>query len=393
MGPAELTEYVEHASEVLAASSELGMRNTQLRLVEPFLETLGWNVRAPEVEAAYEVTAADVRVDYALLADGRPAVFVLTEPCEDTLEAEARRALLDAMREMEVGWGVLTNGRRFAFVGRRDGRDEWVESSLAELPETTTVLERFTRASALERARSRSRAERATAAEQLAGAGEDLVDDLVAELLETTDGAAAADIETATREFVRRLTRSFQPDDEEGARQPSTAPTDVERSASPTDDSDDDSEPDERGATADRSDDDSDGESNQTAEGVRTVATASAGSDGEYVARFFRDRTSVGAVGSSTVAGTMAQVVDYLIEHHHLSRSVSLPYCPADDGMAVLHYEPTHPTGEPMRPAVELDTGPYLWTGGDVEAQRTRLEDLASRAGLRVMFQGDWSPR
>ncbi|WP_439026130.1 hypothetical protein [Haloarchaeobius sp. DT45] len=396
MGPAELTEYVHRASDVVAASSELGLRNTQLRLVEPFLEVLGWNVRAPEVEAAYVVSETEVTVDYALLADGRPSVFVQTGACETSFGPEDRETLLEAMAVMDVAWGVLTNGRQFSFVGRRGGRDEWVDCTLSALPENTRVLDHYTRTSALERARARSRAERATAAERLDAAGEELVESLVADLQAATDGAAAADIEAATREFVDRLARSFRPDEGRDATSADGPTGDSPPEQQPPEETAAVQESKERGGSvsgpAGQEERRSDDGRPATEAGVETVTSASAADDGEYVARFFRDRTSVGAVGSSTVEGAMAQTVDYLIEHHRLTGSISLPYCPGDDDVAVLHREPTHPNGEPMRPAVKLDTGPFLWTAGDVESQRERLEDLASRAGLRVMFQGDWRP-
>ncbi|WP_267639257.1 type I restriction enzyme HsdR N-terminal domain-containing protein [Haloarchaeobius amylolyticus] len=396
MGPADLTEYVEHATEVVATSPELGLRNTQLRLVEPFLEALGWNVRAPEVEAAFHVPGAEATVDYALLADGRPTVFVFTRPAEESLGTDDTDQLSEAMRAAGVSWGVLTNGRQFAFAGSKDGETEWAECDLQGLPERSTVLEHYTRARAIERARTRTRAERETAAERLEDAGDELVEALTTELQAATDGAAAADLETATREFVQRLVQSFRSDDGTGSRPTGTprdgteaGPAGVSDAAeveAETEDTETSVEPaqesvDDAASASDRQD------------GVQTVAAASAGGDGEFVARFFRDRTSVGAVGCSTVEGAMGQIVDYLVEQHHLAGSISLPYCPDEDETAVLHREPVHPDGRPMRPAVELESGPFLWTGGDLETQRARLEDLASRAGLRVMFQGDWRTR
>ncbi|WP_440991351.1 hypothetical protein [Haloarchaeobius baliensis] len=403
MGPDELAAYVQRAESAVAAAAELGLRNTQLRLVEPFLECLGWDVRSPAVEAAFTVDGADRVVDYALLVEGRPAVFVDTLACESSFDPADVEALVSAMGTAGVEWGILTNGRRFAFVARRADGDDGFTCSLGELPSHADDLERFTPERAGEHVRGRD--QRRAAAAAIADHRTALIDAIVGELrsLAGDDAAAVpvAELRTVTDSFVDEVVATVAPeaprneataDDGEATTEPASETPSIEPATTqPTRDepvetangSDIDGPNDEATDVA-SSDDDHD---------VDGATHAPMTDDGEYVARLFKDRTSIGAVGGSSVAGTMKEAADYLLDQHHLDVGLSLPYVPDDGGQAVLNRVPRHPSGEPMGEYVELDAGAYLWTGGSLDERRERIEALAREAGLRVMFQGDWRPR
>lgn len=412
----ELASYVERARSAASAGGELGLRNTQLRLVEPFLECLGWDVRSPAVEAAFAVDGADAVVDYALLVDGVPAVFVDTLASESPLDAGDAETLLSAMEAADVEWGILTNGRRFAFVARQKDGEDGFTCSLGELPSHAADLGQFTPERAAEYVRGRER--RLAAAESIAERRTELVEALVAELNSAagTDAAAVPDgpVRTATASFVDEVVETVAPDEsgipsetasDSGGRHEQSAST-AGGDGSAADDSPSETrsiesvtggaatqagrEPASTGAEghADgyvtRDDDDHD---------VDGAAHAPMTDDGEYVARLFKGRSSIGAVGGSSVAETMKATADYLLEQRHLDAGLSLPYVPNNGGNAVLNRVPRHPSGEPMDEYVTLDAGPYLWTAGSLAERRGRIETLAREAGLRVMFQGDWKPR
>ncbi|ARS88869.1 hypothetical protein [Natrarchaeobaculum aegyptiacum] len=109
--------------------------------------------------------------------------------------------------------------------------------------------------------------------------------------------------------------------------------------------------------------------------------------DGEYVVRFFNDRGSIGAIGGSSSAGGLVYATEYLLGHG--LKGVSLPWGP-DEGPTVLNDDPTRADGSPMVNPTQLSNGWYLELGGDRDDHRARVEQLASRAGLRAMVTGDW---
>ncbi|WP_256299520.1 hypothetical protein [Haloarchaeobius salinus] len=392
MGPDELETYVERAGSAVAASAELGLRNTQLRLVEPFLECLGWDVRSPAVEAAFDVEDADAVVDYALLVDDAPAVFVDTLACESSLGSAEGDALLSAMDAAGVQRGILTNGRRFAFVARGGNGEGGFTCSLTDLPPHADDLERFTPERASEYVAARE--QRLAAAEAIAAGRDDLADSIVAELRSLADDDAAAlpdaELERLTESFVDEVVGTIAPAETPtqpaagSVRPPARGPveTDDRPEDGPTTTAD--------GRETEGGHDTGTDANAHDADGATHAAMAD---DGEYVARLFKGRTSIGAVGGSSVAGTMKEAADYLLEQHHLDAGLSLPYVPDDGGHAVLNRVPRHPSGEPMDEYVQLDAGAYLRTDGTLAECRERVETLAREAGLRVMFQGDWDPR
>jgi len=127
--------------------------------------------------------------------------------------------------------------------------------------------------------------------------------------------------------------------------------------------------------------------------GVSTLAGASEASasesDGEFVLRFFEDGRSVGAVGNPNAGVAVAQGVQYLLAERGLAPRIQLPYAPVADGEAFLAREPVHPDGREMASAIDLGDV-CVATGADAATLRASIEALAGRAGLRVMFAGDW---
>lgn len=421
VGTDELASYAERARATVADATDLGHRTTQLRLVEPFLERLGWDVRSPAVEAAFAVPEVDATVDYALLVDGEPAVFVDALACETALDPAHGDALLSAMAAAGVEWGILTNGRQFAFVARTEDGEDGFTCSLADLPDHAADLERFTPERATEYVHQRGD-RRLAAAEAIADRRAELAAAFVDDLL----AVAGDDAEAVPRDRLRPVADSFLddalaavvPEDHEppgpdaeatdGRTGPDTdgetdaddeAATATEAGSAGTATAPDRPVTDSTGATHDAGARSVDAAGEATADSpdepehdVEGATRATPTEDGEYVARLFDGSSSICAVGGSSVVGTMKGTVDYLAEHHHLDAGLSLPYVPDDGGYAVLNRVPRHPNGEPMAEYVRLDSGPYLWTEGPLSARRERLQTLVREAGLRVMFQGDWKP-
>ncbi|NHN49543.1 hypothetical protein G9464_18390 [Halostella sp. JP-L12] len=370
MNGTDLREYVERAREGLDDAASLSLRNTELRLVHPFLSTLGWDVHRPSVEADLAVPADREPVDYALLVEGRPAVFVDVSACGDPLdEAEVDR-LDAALSSAGVDWGILTNGRSFAFLTRSGDDVERLRCRLVDLPDHEDVVALYSKAAA--ESRIASDAERAAAAERLDDRREAVARRLTETLVAAADGAADDELASATEAFLDDLVETLggseaSPDglyaDETRS---SGSETPSGRTGTPPGGSE--TSPEATGAPA-------------------------ATEDGEYIVRFFDGRTSVGAVGTATPVGTLASAVEYLIDQHAVDGGISLPWRPEagdDAGKAVLNHDPVHPDGTPMAAHEELANGYCLLATLDAASTRVVVEELANAAGLRVMFQGDW---
>jgi hypothetical protein len=435
----DVASFVAEAKEVLAATPDMGKRDTELRVVEPFLSTLGWDVRSSSVTAAYSAPNGTV-VDYALRPNGAMGAFVATAPAADALSRARCDELLAAMRVAGVPRGAYTNGRDFVLVALTAGGVERVDLSLVELPERTDAVA----ALSYDAVDSVTEGGGDAVADALVAAEDDAVEAVLDAVLEVArdhgsgdvDGVAT-DVRPLARRFLDAVVDDLAADDADGdvaaspgtaAGSPSSDDADTldSKDSAPRSQSADDapSESNTGAAPRESSDHDALGESNANeqldadeserasavaddaagdgreggqdgAGSVRSLSAASgsdgASSDGEFVLRFFEDGRSVGAVGSGNVPAAVAQGVQYLLDERGIGPRIRFPYAPGDDDdRAFLHREPVHPDGTRMRAAIDLD-GLYVYTGGDVDALQAALEALADRGGLRVMFSGDWS--
>jgi hypothetical protein len=365
MNGTDLREYVERSQDALDGASNLSLRNTELRLVHPFLSVLGWDVHRREVEADVRVPADRDPVDYALRVEGRLAVFVDVAACADSLDEASVDRLDAALSAAGVDWGILTNGRSFVFLARSGGDTGRVRCRLADLPGHENVVTQYSKAAA--ESRTPDDEERTAAAQRLGDRREAVAERLTETLVAAADGAAEGDLASAVDAFLDDLIDALD------ANAPSSGST--ERGGSDADGTTD----------TDRVE--------SPPEATPDGRAATTGGDGEYVVRFFDGRTSVGAVGTGSPAGTLSSAVEYLVDQHAVDGGISLPWRPDagdDPGKAVLNHDPVHPDGSPMPAHETLSNGYRLLTTLDAASTEVVIEELASKAGLRVMFQGDW---
>lgn len=128
----ELAEYVEQSQSLIDASPQMDEQNTRRKLIEPLLELLGWDMLSPEVELEYSVQmgVGTKKVDYALMLEGTPVVFVEAKGVDSSISDSHRSQLKSYMRQTGVDWGLLTNGVRFELLKRKKGGDRPDEVSL-----------------------------------------------------------------------------------------------------------------------------------------------------------------------------------------------------------------------------------------------------------------------
>ena len=112
----EISEYVQRCQQLIESSPQMDEENTKVKLVQPFLELLGWDLYSTEVALEYTIPMASgsTHVDYALLVGDSPVVFVEAKPVRSTLTDDEVQQLRSYMRqELDVDWGILTNGKSF----------------------------------------------------------------------------------------------------------------------------------------------------------------------------------------------------------------------------------------------------------------------------------------
>jgi len=211
----EIDEYVHRCRQLIESSPQMDEENTKVKLVQPFLELLGWDLYSTEVALEYTIPMASgsTHVDYALLVGDSPVVFVEAKSVRSTLTDDEVQQLRSYMRqELDVDWGILTNGKSFEVLTKnrhRNGGEEVsvVQFDLDDLAENPDVLELLTK----ESIRSGKSDE---VAEQVAQTNrairhlqenEDSITESVTEAVENETGDLTIDLEEQSREFVQSL--------------------------------------------------------------------------------------------------------------------------------------------------------------------------------------------
>jgi hypothetical protein len=102
---------------------------------------------SPEVELEYSVQmgVGTKKVDYALMLEGTPVVFVEAKGVDSSISDTHRSQLKSYMRQTGVDWGLLTNGVQLELLKRKKDRDRPDEVSLGtfslqELPDNIHFL-------------------------------------------------------------------------------------------------------------------------------------------------------------------------------------------------------------------------------------------------------------
>ncbi|WP_121742297.1 hypothetical protein [Natronorubrum halophilum] len=430
MSALDLDAFVTRSRVVADSAPPTTGRETRAWLVDPFLETLGWDRHADSCVS--DTTIDGTKLEYVCSVDGIPALFVAVDPFDESLDKSRAVALLETMAWTGIDRAIYTNGRDYLLLaGTTDA--ERLACRLPSLPDHESAIAHYSREAV---ARHLERHSRAFVARQLAVDRASLLDSIVATLVDATEQGAAyeAEFEAAASRFLEQLVASFADD---GRGQPVAELEDGEASDvsiqfSETDVSGEEgdhvepwsespdvgyTDPDEPSesaasestATARSSETDSspaaENESRtETDRGgdapeptpedgdvdERSAPTAESEDDDEYVVRFFNDRGSIGAIGHSNADQALFQTAEYLFGQG-LS-GVTVPWSPndADGSRAVLNDSPTHADGTPMTAPQPLSNGLYLETGGETTDRAARVEALVARAGLRAMLTGDW---
>lgn len=211
----EIDEYVQRCQQLIESSPQMDEENTKVKLVQPFLELLGWDLYSTEVALEYKIPMASgsTHVDYALLVGDSPVVFVEAKPVRSTLTDNEIRQLRSYMRqELDVDWGILTNGKSFEVLtkNRHENAGEEVsvvQFDLDDLSDNPSVLELLSKES-IRSGKSDEVAEqvaRTNRAIRRLQENEDSVTESITAAVESEIGELTVDLEEQAREFVQNL--------------------------------------------------------------------------------------------------------------------------------------------------------------------------------------------
>jgi hypothetical protein len=211
----DINEYVQRCQQLIESSPQMDEENTKVKLVQPFLELLGWDLYSTEVALEYTIPMAsgNTHVDYALLVGDSPVVFVEAKPVRSNLTKNEIRQLRSYMRqELDVDWGILTNGKSFEVLTKNRHQNSGEEVSvvqfnLDDLAENPDVLELLTKES-IRSGKSDDIAEQVAQTNQAIRylqENEDTVTESVTEAVENEVGELTIDVEEQSREFVQNL--------------------------------------------------------------------------------------------------------------------------------------------------------------------------------------------
>lgn len=352
MDERRVEEFVSRSRDIIDRSPQMDEENTKAKLIRPFLELLGWDFYSPEVSLEHRVRigSGNTYVDYALLIGDSPKVFVEAKSVRDDLSQGELTQLKSYMRqELEVDWGILTNGRTFEVLAKNQYQDDSGEISVAQfdledLSDDHEVLDLLTK----EAIRSGEASEIARQIARTNDAirrirdGEDALATTIVESIEDVAGPVPIELDDHARTFVRDLVSALE---------------------------------DQRDFVADTQPD--------------APSPDDPAIDG-YAVRF-SDGTTVPPSGADSQVAAMGLAVEHLIEEHDLLDEIELPYLrPRAQSNCALNSDPVHPDGREMRSHYELPGGVFLHTHLNGRQKRTHVEDFADEVGLSVEFRGGW---
>lgn len=214
----ELEEYVERARGIIEEAPQMGETNTKEMLVRRFIRVLGWEFHPSEVKLEYPVRMASRRtkVDYALMLENTPVVFVEAKGLDTEITEDHREQITSYMHNEEgVDWGLLTNGEEYEFF-MYDGSPSGFSlgafglDELSEKTEVVGTLSKESVSSGESEERAQRLRERRRAISSLRDEKDEIADDVTEAVTERVGESVAAVAETEAKEFVDRVVEELE---------------------------------------------------------------------------------------------------------------------------------------------------------------------------------------
>lgn len=220
MDEADVDAYVERSQSLIEQTPQMDEQNTKVKLIQPLLELLGWDIYSADVELEYpmQIGRGNTRADYALQLENAPVVFIEAKGCDNSLSEGDRGQLTSYMRQKGVDWGLLTNGARFELFRRRQDSSRPDEVSLAqfsleELSENWSTLKLLSK-ELVETGEAETIAHRIEArrhaVQRLQGEKERIAEEVTEVVVDEIGESLAQEVEPESKEFIDKLIASFE---------------------------------------------------------------------------------------------------------------------------------------------------------------------------------------
>ncbi|ELY61468.1 Restriction endonuclease, type I, EcoRI, R subunit/Type III [Natronococcus amylolyticus DSM 10524] len=358
MDETEVAEYARHSQTIIDDAPQMDEANTKAAVLRDFLDLLGWEIPAnTKLEYSVKVGTRSYKVDYALLLEGAPVAFFEAKGVDTALSSNHREQLGTYMKNENVNWGILSNGKQYQFL-RREVVDTNVkvqvlaEADLKRLPEQITILRAFTKDAiqAGDSEKIANRIEELKAARTSLEKNKDDLSTAITEILtEDVSDTISTLAEPRAKEMIDDLVQEIDAE----------INTDRTRSQS---------------------------------EEVDTSSVETDGSDEQgYIVKIHNGGETLTTFSDTVQSDVMAGVVNYLLENYDLSSEIEpLPYIPGRK-KAIINDEPSSPHDEQaMRNHRELSGGHYLDTHMSGKNKKRYLQRFAEMCGLDASFAGEW---
>lgn len=345
-----MREYIEQSQSLIDASPQMDEQNTRTRLIDPFVrDVLGWDLYSTDIELEYSVQmgSSKKKVDYALLVDGTPAVFIEAKGCDTPIEGHDGQ-LGSYMQQEWTDWGLLCNGKRFKLFKLQKQPDRPTvqllgDTTLENLESNEWMIEALSKEH-IESGRSDTIYEnverRRRAIETLQQEKDGLSEALRELVVDRVGDVVSQPAESLSKEFIDDLVAALE---------------------------------DQSGQVNDARDD-----------------FGYSQADGQYQVTIRGGSEGGTTLAANSQSKLMGKTVNYLIERHNLIQQLpELPYVPGDKD-AILNDEPKHSNGEEMRLYRELDGGYYVYTSLNQDSKKRYLQQFARYCDLDIEFVGAW---
>jgi len=125
MDSAQAEKIAQLVTRWIAQDPAMKEANVKLRIIQPLLEALGWDPGTGDLEMEYpvQVGARPFAVDYALMVNGKAAVYVEAKSFASGLPEEDIRQVISYGSVDHLRWCVLTNGRELQILDSSEPKE------------------------------------------------------------------------------------------------------------------------------------------------------------------------------------------------------------------------------------------------------------------------------
>lgn len=361
MDPQGVEEYVEISQQLVDSSPQMDEANTKAAILRDFLDLLAWEIPVnTQLEYSVKAFGQTYKVDYALILEGTPVAFLEAKGVDTALTTEHDEQLSSYMRNKDVNYGILTNGKQYRFFQRRVHASnvevqQVGDVKLQDLPDRLTVLKAFTK-DIIESGESEKILGRIhelqNARECLEENKDDIAIDLTGVLTDRVSDAISSLAESQSKEMVDRLIKDIDGEID----------GDTETSS-------------KRKATG--------------ARGVGSLASENEGgkSSGDYVIKISDSEKVIATIVGHNQAEAMINVTNYLIENHGLLDKISIPWVPSQT-KAIINDKPNWEEADPnYKPLID---GHYIDIKLNKSGKQREIRRMVGKCGLGVTFEGGW---